>query len=110
MASSKKDDKAVKIVIPFQTYIRLILFVISTIIILEALHKAAHAILLIFIAFFLALALNSPVFWLSQRLPGKRHGSRSLATTISFLIVILALGGFIALMSPPLIRQTQNFI
>lgn len=92
------------------TFIRLALLTVSTIFILLAVKKASHALLLIFIAFFLALALNAPVHWLSGRLPGKRRGSRSLATSLSFFIVVLLLGGFIASISPPLVKQTENFV
>jgi predicted PurR-regulated permease PerM len=77
---------------------------------LSALNKASHALILIGTALFLALALNSPVHWLGQHLPGKRRGNRSLATTISFLIIILLLGGFLASVMPPLIRQTNDFV
>jgi len=100
----------VSLTVSLRTYVRLALLVIITIILLSALHKAQHAILLIFVAFFLALALNAPVYWLSRQLPGKRRGSRSLATTLSFLIIIIALGGFIASVSPPLVRQTGNLV
>ena len=63
-----------------------------------------------FSAFFLTLALNAPVYWLSKRIPGKRRGSRALATTLSFLIVIILLGLFIASVVPPLVKQTENLI
>lgn len=100
----------VAVTITTETYIRLAFLVVSTIILLMALHKAAHALLLVFTAFFLALALNAPVHWLSVRLPGKSRGSRSLATSLSFLIVIVLLGVFLASIVPPLVRQTESFI
>lgn len=100
----------VAVVISTETFIRLALLTVVTIVLLGAVHKAAHALLLIFSAFFLALALNGPVHWLSRHLPGKRRGSRALATSLSFLIVILLLGGFIASMAPPLVRQTESFV
>lgn len=100
----------VALTISTETFIRLAFMILVTIILIGALHKAAHALLLIFSAFFLALALNAPVSWLSRRLPGKRRGSRSLATTLSFLIVIILLGGFIASIAPPLVRQTESFV
>jgi predicted PurR-regulated permease PerM len=100
----------VELTVSTETFIRLIVIVLVTAVLVASAFKAAHALLLIFIAFFLALALNSPVYWISQHLPGKRRGSRSLATVISFLIVIGLLGAFIASMVPPLIRQTDTFI
>jgi predicted PurR-regulated permease PerM len=90
--------------------VRLIALVIGAFILVMALHRAAHALLLLFAAFFLALALNAPVSWVSRHLPGKKRGSRALATSVSFLIVVIVLGAFIASIVPPLVRQTENFI
>ena len=106
----KAELQEVSVTISFRTFVRLTLLTLATIILFGAIHKAAHAILLIFIAFFLTLALNSPVYWLSEHLPGKSKGSRSLATTLSFFIVIAALAGFIASFAPPLVKQTQGFV
>lgn len=109
----KSDDDAppeVALTVSFHTFVRIALLIVATIILLGALHKAAHALLLIFTAFFLTLALNAPVYWLSRHLPGKQRGSRSLATTLSFLVVIVFLGAFIASIAPPLARQTNNLI
>lgn len=100
----------VAVTVTTETYFRLAGLTVVTLALVYAAHKAAHALLLIFIAFFLTLALNGPVYWLSRHLPGKRRGSRSLATTISFLFVVLLLGGFIASIAPPLIGQTNTFI
>lgn len=100
----------VAITITNETYFRLAGLTVVTIILVMAAQKAAHALLLIFIAFFLTLALNGPVFWISRHLPGKKRGSRSLATTISFLLVVIFLGSFIASITPPLVRQTDSFI
>lgn len=105
-----REVHEVSVTISTESYIRLALLVITTIIVLVSLHRAAHALLLVFSAFFLALALNAPVHWLDQRLPGKSRGSRSLATSLSFLIVIVLLGAFMASIVPPLVRQTESFI
>jgi predicted PurR-regulated permease PerM len=106
----QKDIPEVAITVTTETFIRLALLTVSIIILLLCLNKAAHALLLIFTAFFLALALNGPVYWLSKRLPGKRRGNRTLATSLSFIAVVLLLGGFLASITPPLVRQTENFI
>lgn len=104
------DTPEVKVTISNGTFFRLALLTVGTVILLLCIQKASHALLIIFIAFFLALSLNSPVHFLSSHIPGKRRGSRALATSLSFLIVILALGGFIASLVPPLVRQTDNFV
>ncbi|MDB5169346.1 MAG: hypothetical protein JWO41_702 [Candidatus Saccharibacteria bacterium] len=105
-----KTEPEVAITITNETFIRLALLSVGTIGLILAVHKASHALLLVFTAFFLALALNSPVQWLSQRLPGKRRGSRSLATALSFLVVVLLIGGFLASIVPPLVHQTESFV
>jgi predicted PurR-regulated permease PerM len=112
MFSLRKTDRPAEVAVTItnQTFIRLALLTIATIILLICAHKAAHALLLVFIAFFLTLALNGPVHWLGSQLPGKRRGSRALATSLSFLIIILLLGGFIASIAPPLVRQTESFV
>ncbi|HYH35919.1 MAG TPA: AI-2E family transporter, partial [Candidatus Saccharimonadales bacterium] len=105
----QNETHEVAITVTTETFIRLALLTVGTILLLLAVHKAAHALLLIFTAFFLALALNGPVYWLSKKLPGKRRGNRTIATTLSFFIVVLLLGGFLASITPPLVRQTENF-
>jgi len=108
--SSKNKENRVEITISNRTVVRVLLLTVLTLVGLSALRQASHALLLIFTAFFLALALNAPVNWLAQRIPGKRRGSRVLGTAISFLVVISILAGFIASIVPPLIKQTTTFI
>lgn len=108
--SSKNSIQNVNLTVSNRTVIRVLLLVVATLIALKAVEKAGHPLLLIFTAFFLALALNAPVHWLSLRIPGKKKGSRSIATAASFLIVVLALGGFLFSIVPPLMRQTSSFI
>lgn len=112
MLKFSKTDKTPEVAITISTeaFIRLAALTVATVLLLMAVQKAAHALLLIFSAFFLALALNAPVQWIGRRLPGKRKNSRVLATSVSFLLIVLLLSGFIASISPPLIRQTNSFI
>lgn len=106
----KDDNPVVEVTVGTETVIRVLLLVILSLIFLAALRHAEHALILIFIAFFLALALNAPVHWLSQHFPGKRRGDRTLATAVSFLLVIAILGAFLASVTPPIVRQTNSFI
>jgi predicted PurR-regulated permease PerM len=106
----KRKDNEVSITISNRTVIRVLLLVVATMVALSAVKQASHTLALIFAAFFLALALNAPVHWIAQRLPGRKRGSRVLATAISFAIVILSLAGFLASIVPPLVRQTNSFI
>lgn len=106
---SRNPDK-VEITVSNQTILRVLALVILSMLGLAAIKQASHALTLIFIAFFLALALNAPVHWLSHKLPGKRKGNRTLATSVSFIIIVVLLGAFLASIVPPLVKQTSNFI
>lgn len=105
-----KEIPEVAITVSLATFIKLALFIVATVLLLAALHRAAHALLLIFTAFFLTLALNSPVTALARRMPGRMRHSRALATSLSLLIVILLFIGFVASFGPPLVNQTENFV
>lgn len=106
--ANKPEELA--LTITTQTFIRILVLILGTVAILAAFHRAAHALVLVFVAFFLALALNAPVHWIGRHIPGKNRNSRALATTLSFLLVILLLGAFLYSLVPPLVRQTQSFI
>ena len=106
----RNTDNTVEITVSNQTVVRILILVILSFIFMSALRHATHALILIFTAFFLALALNAPVRWLADRIPGKRRGSRTLGTSLSFIVIIALLFGFLASIVPPLIRQTSNFI
>jgi len=107
-----KTDKAetINLNIPPRVVVRTVAVVIAAMIVLGMIHQAAHALVLVFTGFFLALALNGPVHWLAQRIPGKRKGSRVVATAVSFFVVIAMLAAFLFSIVPPLIKQTSNFV
>ena len=107
---SKQNQETVEWTVSNRTVLRIIAMVVFAVLFLGAIHKAQHSLILIFTAVFLSLALNAPVHWIAEHLPGKQRGSRKLGTTISFLLVIIFLGGFLASIVPPLVRQTSNFI
>lgn len=107
---NEKTAATTEITISNHTVLRVTILVIVTLLLVSALRTASHALLLIFTGLFLALALNAPVHWLSEHLPGKSRGSRTIATAISFIFVIAVLIGFIASIVPPLVRQTSSFI
>lgn len=109
-SNRSSDPSEIAITISVKTFAKVIAMVVGTIVLLLAVKRASHALLLIFFAFFLALALNAPVNWVSQRLPGKRRGSRALATSLSFLLVVVLLGAFLGSLVPPLARQTQSLV
>lgn len=110
LRSDSDDVPEVALTVSNRTLFRIIIVVVVTLALIAAVLKVKHALLLIFISFFLALALNAPVARLARVIPGKRRGSRSIATTLSFLIVVLAIGIFAAYMIPPLVHQTERFV
>lgn len=90
-----------------RTIVRTILWVVFAIILYHFIGKITHALTLIFASFFLALALNPVVSWMSRRLSIK---SRAGATAAAYLTVIAVLVIFFAVVTPPLVRQTRDFI
>lgn len=106
----KRKHNEVELIVSNRTVIRVLVLITFSILGLAALKKASHAFTLIFIAFFLSLALNAPVHWLAERIPGRKKGSRSLGTALSFLVIIGLLAAFLLSIVPPMIRQTGNFI
>jgi predicted PurR-regulated permease PerM len=111
MFSLKRDkNEIVRVTVSSRTVIRVLMLVLASYLFVIALGKATHALTLIFVAIFLSLALNAPVHSLAQAIPGKRKGSRTLATGISFFLIVAVLGGFIASITPPLVKQTSSFI
>lgn len=108
--TSKEKRNEVEWTVSNRTILRVVILVIGAFIFLAMLKQAAHALTLIFISFFLALALNGPVHWFAERIPGKMHGNRAFATGLSYLLIILVLGAFLASIIPPLMRQTNTFL
>lgn len=80
-----------RIDIETQTFVRFWLVVIGFALAALAIYSARDALVILGVAFFLALALNKPVSTLAKYLPGK---SRVGGTAIAFIIVVALLGGF----------------
>lgn len=102
------EDQKIEIIITNRTVVRVLLMVVLLILGLSALQLASSALLLIFVSFFLALALNAPVHWIAKNIPGKKRGSRGMATSISYLFVIGILIGFLSILIPPIFRQVSS--
>lgn len=108
--SQEPTEQTVNLKVSNRTVFRVVLIVVAALLTLAAIRQAAYPLTLIFIAFFLALALNAPVHWLERHLPGKRLKTRPWALAISFIAVILVLAGFFAAIVPPLVREAGEFI
>ncbi len=108
--NKNSDAQEIAVTISAGTFFKTLAFIIITILTLSMLRTASHALLLIFTAIFLALALNAPVSWVSHHLPGNFRGRRGLATGLAALLVVLVISGFIASLVPPIARQTSTLI
>lgn len=106
----KKENADFEVSISTHTIVRFIALVAATYLLFIMVRKSVNALTLIGVAFFLSLALNSPVQWLAAHLPGKSRGSRTLATTISIVVILSLLGGFLLAIVPPLVKQTTSFV
>jgi predicted PurR-regulated permease PerM len=90
-----------------RTIIKTILWAVFSILMYKFLGRVTHGLTLIFASFFLAMALNPVVSWMSRHLHIK---SRVRATAAAYFMVIAFLVLFLALVIPPLVRQTRTFI
>jgi len=96
----------VRIEIDTKTFVRFWLVVIGFAFAILAIYSAQSALIILGIAFFLALALNAPVSYLASHLPGK---SRVAGTAIAYVLVITILSVFVFLVVPPIAQQTAKF-
>lgn len=102
-----RKNKSQEITVSLETVVRTVIIVALTLFAFEILQNLLHPLTLIFVSFFLALALNPIVTRLSKML---RIKSRSGATAVAYIAVISFLILFFSLVLPPLVRQTTDFI
>lgn len=96
-----------RIEIDTKTFVRFWLVVIGFAFAILAIYSARDALILLGVAFFLALALNAPVSFLAKHLPGK---SRVGGTAIAYILVVVILAAVVFLVIPPIAQQTAKFI
>lgn len=104
---AKPTDRQVIINIDSPTVIRVLALVAITLLAFRFIQNVAHPLVLIFVSFFLALALNPAVSRISSMLKTR---SRVLATGVAYILVLAFLSAFIAFVVPPLVKQTVDFI
>lgn len=95
-----------RIEIETKTIVRFFLVVAGFGLAVVAVIHALHALIILGVSLFLALALNLPVTRLARRLPGR---SRIGATAIAYIAVIVILGSVLFLVVPPVVQQTAKF-
>jgi len=90
-----------------RTILKIVFWVLGVLLAYRLIGRATHVLTLIFISFFLALALNPVVSWMTRHL---KIASRGRATAVAYLLIVLILAGFFALITPPLVNQTRDFV
>ncbi len=100
-------DKQIIINVDSSTVIRVLALVALALLTITFVQNIVQPLTLIFISFFLAMALNPAVTKIVQYLPSK---SRVKATGAAYIIVVLFLAAFIAFVVPPLVKQTADFV
>ncbi len=101
------ENRSVKVTITNRTVIRVLALILVTYISLKFIIKVDHILELVFTSLFLGIALNPAVTWLAKNL---RIKSRGAATSIAYVLVVIVLVGFFALILPPLFKQTKTFV
>lgn len=104
---SDGNNKSITVKFNDKTVIKVVVIVMLASLLLALANKMLPALKLIFIAVFLALALNPAVSWISSLLPSK---SRVRATAVAYTAVMTIVIAFFAVIVPPLIKQTINFV
>ncbi|HEV2413153.1 MAG TPA: AI-2E family transporter [Candidatus Saccharimonadales bacterium] len=102
--------KELKLEVESRTVVRVLLIVTGFVIGLLILRKIAVGLELVGIAFFLAMALNPTVSAMARHFPINPQRGRILATGVSYLVVVIILGGLLFSIVPTIFRQTTAFI
>lgn len=102
-----QPSRQVTVTVTNRTIIRTILLVVLAIILYKFFSRVSHILTIIFASVFLAMALNPVVNSIKRFF---KIESRARATAVTYLTVVLLLIGFFTLITPPLVRQTRDFI
>jgi len=103
----KRQPKEVQLTVSNRTIIRVIAFGIATYAGFRFFDNIRHPLTIIFISFFLALALNPAVSFVTRKLKSK---SRIGGTAASYIVVISILIAFFTTVIPPIVRQSTDFV
>lgn len=97
----------VQIAIDTKTFVRFWLVLLGFGAALLAIYSAKSALIILGVALFLALALNAPVTYIANKLPGN---SRIGGTAIAYVMVLAILAAVVFLVIPPIADQTGRLI
>lgn len=100
--SRKNENINVSVNFSNKTIITILTLTIVALLLMAFFSRISGALQLIFMAAFLALALNPAVSWMTNKLPS---GSRSKGTAAAYFAVIIILLGFFIVIVPPFVNQ-----
>jgi len=100
------NNRKVTVTFTDRTVVRIVIIVVLTFLGILFISKIAHALVLIFLSLFIAVALNPAVSWIGKHL---RIKSRVRATGVAYIIVLAFITAFLVFVVPPLVRQTNDF-
>jgi predicted PurR-regulated permease PerM len=100
-----KADKTISITT--NTIVKLILIAAAAFIGFQVIGALSHQLKLILVSFFLAIGLNPAVSWITRKI---KSNSRLRATGVAYIIVVTGLVCFLALVVPPLVKQSSSFV
>lgn len=103
----KNEEKEILVKIDSSTVLRVLYIVLAGLLLFSILDKVVQPLILIIISFFLAIGLNPAVSWIAKKLPS---GSRATATGVAYIAVVAFLTFFFALVFPPIVSQTIDFV
>lgn len=104
---SKNTYDEIHVTISNRTMLRVILFGTATYAAFRFFDNIRHPLTLIFISFFLAMALNPAVSYVTRKLKSK---SRIGGTAVAYIAVMAILISFIGFIVPPLVKQSTDFV
>lgn len=96
-----------RIEIDTKTFIRFWLVIVGFFMLLSLIWQAKTGLILVFIALFLALAMNPLINKFDRLIPGK---NRTLPTVISFIILVVVVGGIISVIVPAVVNESTRLV
>ncbi len=100
-------NKRLTVNIETKTVLRILGIILAVLLVIGFIHTVVTPLKLVFVSFLLALALNPAVAKIASLLPNK---SRTHATGMAYILVLIFLVAFISFVFPPLIKQTAEFV
>lgn len=107
MNDGDDNSQQVNLNITTSTFVRFWLVILGFLALAGIIYVARGPLVMFAVSFFLALVLNRPVSFLARHLPGR---SRTLAITISYLVIAAIIAAFFITVIPVFTQQLSGFL